>query len=96
MNKKERRVRYIYAGLARFIGEDGSMGLANGTLYLITIKKGSWLDRLWGYKFWVWINGGMTSWACPYGNFEKVKENWGNYEGQIIYETLNGNLLDQI
>lgn len=52
--------------IARFIGENGSMGLYTDSLYRveITIK----------YNM-IWVKWGKGK-KCPYSNFEKFLENW--------------------
>lgn len=50
---------------AKFIGEDGSMGLRKGKLSSVSIYTAS---------NYIWVDWGAN--RCPYSSLEKLKENW--------------------
>lgn len=59
---------------AKFIGEDGSMGFRNGSIYSLRteIKKDSFLGR----KAWLCIEDVRHGFVCPYSSLEAFLENW--------------------
>lgn len=65
---------------ARFIGNNGSMGLRHGKVYNITITKDAryiWVN--WEHKeigkTILQLLGGTPS-RCPYHNEQALRENW--------------------
>lgn len=61
---------------ARFIGENGSMGLVHNRIYNIQIwSKGDYIFVGWGPR------------ACPYSNLQKLHENWRAVEEET-YDSL--------
>ena len=60
--------------LAVFIGEDGSMGLLNGGVYMVEVK--SYPQNIWPYIVqWVDPNTNKTNW-CPYSSESAFHKNW--------------------
>lgn len=55
---------------ARFIGEDGSMGLKKGGTYLVLIYT------MHGHVCVSWSLTGNPNKVCPYSSLKKLCENW--------------------
>ena len=64
---------------ARFIGENGSMGLITGKLYEITAIKGH------RWPIWIRIENALLidSLRCPYASFESFFKNWEIVKNEI-------------
>lgn len=59
---------------AIFTGEDGSMGLRNGRVYMIEVK--SYPQNTWAYIVqWVDPNTNKVNW-CPYSSESALHKNW--------------------
>lgn len=54
--------------IARFIGQDGSMGFRTGKKYVITLDQG-------GQHNWIWVKE-MFGRSCPYESMEALERNW--------------------
>lgn len=54
--------------IARFIGQNGSMGFKTGKKYVISLDQG-------GKNNWIWVKE-MFGRACPYESIEAVARNW--------------------
>lgn len=61
---------------ARFIGEDGSMGLKHGNVYEIVLFDCGGQPVV-SWKYTKMSKFGMS---CPYGDFKKLAENWETVE----------------
>ena len=59
---------------ARFIGQDGSMGLKNGTVYNLQAKTPNIMPKQAPIE--IIINNDFYDVICPYGSLEKLFENW--------------------
>lgn len=67
---------------ARFIGEDGSMGLKHGNVYEIVLYD------IGGQPIVSWTYTKMSKFgmplyykkSCPYSDFKKLAENWETVE----------------
>lgn len=55
--------------VARFIGEDGFMGLVHDKVYIIKLISGYNKGKC---CLWVFFRGG----SCPYYSFEALTNNW--------------------
>ena len=55
--------------LARFIGENGSMGFKYGKDYWVKITY----DINTG---WYWVNTVFSNLSCPYGSPAAIRANW--------------------
>lgn len=64
-------------GFYRFIGENGSMGLETGAVYVLQIytnnKKGG-----------IRVEIPLAQFYCPYDNYTKFRENWEPVNESII------------
>lgn len=58
-------------GEFQFIGKNGSMGLQNGAIYALTIKRKGPSDPVWAY----WGSKQCRA-SCPYTNMALFKKNW--------------------
>lgn len=54
--------------IARFIGQNGSMGFRTGKKYVITLDQG-------GSYNWIWVKE-MFGRNCPYESMEALEQNW--------------------
>lgn len=61
--------------LFRFIGEDGSMGLRNGRIYLIRIGV-EWQDKFFKTMPTTHFVGRNSNAMCPYESWDSFLENW--------------------
>lgn len=59
---------------ARFIGEDGSMGLKHGNVYEIVLFDYN------GQPVVSWKYTKNYKESCPYSDFKKLAENWETVE----------------
>lgn len=68
---------------AVFIGEDGSMGLRNGGVYVIELK--SYPQHIWPYIVqWVDPDTNKVK-GCPYSSESALRKNWKFMEkGRLI------------
>lgn len=54
--------------IARFIGQDGSLGFRTGKKYVITLDQG-------GQHNWIWVKE-MFGRSCPYESIDALERNW--------------------
>lgn len=54
--------------IARFIGQDGSLGFRTGRKYIITIEQG-------GSHNWIWVKE-ISGKSCPYASVDALERNW--------------------
>lgn len=67
---------------ARFVGENGSMGLVHGRVYNILIcSNDDYISVSWG------------SGRCNYANLKKLHENWRAVEEEETYDSLGDTIL---
>lgn len=68
---------------ARFVGEDGSMGLVHGRVYsiMITTSNDDYISVCWGLR------------ACHYTNLKTLHENWRAVEEEESYDSLGDMIL---
>ena len=55
--------------IAKFIGQDGSLGFRTGRKYIINIERDN------NNNNWIWVKE-LFGRSCPYQSMDTLKKNW--------------------